>query len=72
MLGVGTIFQVKPRADDHWSTSPKPTLVLEAEAEAAGDPPLLEPPAPTEEGGSPTRRPRRLRIWRSALRRRRR
>jgi hypothetical protein len=39
LLGVGTIFQAKVRADDHWSTSPKIVMLREIESEASGDPP---------------------------------
>lgn len=39
LLGVGTIFQPKARAEDHWSTSPKVVIVCEAEPEAPGGPP---------------------------------
>lgn len=30
LLGVGAIFQPKPRPDDHWSTRPKLELVAES------------------------------------------
>jgi hypothetical protein len=39
LLGVGTIFQAKVRADDHWSTSPKIAMLREVESEASGEPP---------------------------------
>lgn len=38
-LGVGSIFQPKPRPEDHWSSSPRVQVVSEAEADDSGDPP---------------------------------
>ncbi|MGZ8752847.1 MAG: hypothetical protein ACXW1S_07685 [Acidimicrobiia bacterium] len=38
MLGVGTLFQMKARADDHWSTSPKLAVIEDAEAADSGEP----------------------------------
>ncbi|MFI5035825.1 MAG: hypothetical protein ACHQFZ_06435 [Acidimicrobiales bacterium] len=38
MLGFGTIFAAKARADDHWSTSPKITIVAPRTVDASGDP----------------------------------
>jgi len=37
LLGFGTVFQPKPRPEDHWSSSPKIVLVIEAEDDD-GDP----------------------------------
>ena len=39
LLGVGAIFQPKAKAADHWSTSPRVVMVLEAQSEESGDPP---------------------------------
>lgn len=58
MLGVGTIFQLKPRADDHWSSSPKVNINVEAEADAAGEPPIGDLPLntrPLRRHGRPVR-----------------
>jgi len=38
LLGTGTIFQAKARADDHWSTSLKVAVVCEVDSEASGAP----------------------------------
>ena len=34
MLGVGTLFQPKVRPDDHWSQTPKVTVVIDADQDA--------------------------------------
>ena len=39
LLGVGAIFQPKAKADDHWATSQRVVMVLEAQSEQSGDPP---------------------------------
>ncbi|HVC67251.1 MAG TPA: hypothetical protein VND44_06620 [Acidimicrobiales bacterium] len=38
LLGAGTIFQAKVRADDHWSTSPKIAMVCEVDSGTSGAP----------------------------------
>ena len=38
MLGVGTLFQPKARADDHWSASPRVRSTADEESETAGGP----------------------------------
>jgi len=38
LLGTGTIFQAKVRADDHWSTSPRIAVICEVDSEASGAP----------------------------------
>ena len=38
LLAFGTIFQPKPRPDDHWSQRPGVETIVEAEADASGDP----------------------------------
>jgi len=37
LLGVGTIFQAKARPSDHWSTSPRLMITLEAPSPASGE-----------------------------------
>jgi hypothetical protein len=37
-LGVGTIFQAKARASDHWSTSPRVVISVDAPSECGADP----------------------------------
>ena len=39
LLGFATIFQPKTNATDHWSTSPKITIQMEAASEESSDPP---------------------------------
>ena len=36
VVGVAALFKPKVKPDDHWSTSPKVQVVVDAEAEAAG------------------------------------
>ena len=38
LLGVGTIFQGKANADDHWSTSPRVVIRVETASESSADP----------------------------------
>ena len=36
VVGVATLFKPKVKPDDHWSTSPKVQVMVDAESEAAG------------------------------------
>ena len=39
MIGVGTIFAIKRRPDDHWSTPPTQQVDPGTGGESTGDPP---------------------------------
>ena len=42
MLGVATLFQPKPKADDHWSVLPTIQIVKDAPDTGSGAPPIPE------------------------------
>lgn len=70
MLGVAAVMQPKADPTEHWSSTPKVTIVAEARVRNAGDGPELELPDGLEPVPPVDAAPRRTSWWGGRSRRR--